>query len=168
MLQLRGAAAPFLPQVRLEATLQLPLYGGGDKETSFDLSRLIKCRMEKLDPDERYTMYEADTGEDEDIFNCDGPDSHPLFRNRTLKCGNALRLSAFMPGSNFNNDGGVLKSDDLCGILSLCQTRERFVGKYKFREMGGPYDTKSFINSIDAVYGTDLVPCACIRGKRGR
>ena len=56
-----------------------------DKKNSFDLSRLINRRMEKLDPDERYTVYEADVpdeaniDEDEDILNYDDLDDPDAF-----------------------------------------------------------------------------------------
>ncbi len=85
ILQLRGLRPFFSPKYDLKQHPNYRYTAEADKRNSFDLSRLIKRRMEKLDPDERYTVYEADVpdeadiGEDEDIFNYDDLDDPDAF-----------------------------------------------------------------------------------------
>ena len=55
------------------------------KKNAFDLSRLIRRRMDKLNPSEEYTVYEVDVPdgghmeEDEDILNYDDLDDPDTF-----------------------------------------------------------------------------------------
>ncbi len=85
ILQLRGLRPFFSPKYDLKQHPNYRYTAEADKRNSFDLSRLIYRRMEKLDPDERYTVYEADVpeeadiGEDEDIFNYDDLDDPDAF-----------------------------------------------------------------------------------------
>lgn len=85
ILQLRGLRPFFSPKYDLKQHPNYRYTAEADKRNSFDLSRLISRRMEKLDPDERYTVYEADVpeeadiGEDEDIFNYDDLDDPDAF-----------------------------------------------------------------------------------------
>lgn len=85
IIQLRGLRPFFSPKYDLKQHPNYRYTAEADKKNSFDLSRLIKRRMEKLDPDERYTVYEADVpdeaniGEDEDIFNYDDLDDPDAF-----------------------------------------------------------------------------------------
>lgn len=85
ILQLRGLRPFFSPKYDLKQHPNYRYTAEADKNNSFDLSRLISRRMEKLDPDERYTVYEADVpdeadiGEDEDIFNYDDLDDPDAF-----------------------------------------------------------------------------------------
>ena len=84
IIQLRGLRPFFSPKYDLKQHPNYRYTAEADKKNSFDLSRLINRRMEKLDPDEQYTVYEADVpdeaniGEDEDILNyadLDDPDA---------------------------------------------------------------------------------------------
>ena len=85
ILQLRGLRPFFSPKYDLKQHPNYRYTAEADKKNSFDLSHLISRRMEKLDPDERYTVYEADVpdeadiGEDEDIFNYDDLDDPDAF-----------------------------------------------------------------------------------------
>ena len=85
ILQLRGLRPFFSPKYDLKQHPNYRYTAEADKKNAFDLSRLIKRRMDKLDPDERYTVYEADVpdeadiGEDEDIFNYDDLDDPDAF-----------------------------------------------------------------------------------------
>ena len=85
ILQLRGLRPFFSPKYDLKQHPNYRYTAEADKKNAFDLSRLISRRMEKLDPDERYTVYEADVpeeadiGEDEDIFNYDDLDDPDAF-----------------------------------------------------------------------------------------
>lgn len=80
-----GATALFSPKYDLKQHPNYRYTAEADKKNSFDLSRLINRRMEKLDPDEQYTVYEADVpdeaniGEDEDILNYDDLDDPDAF-----------------------------------------------------------------------------------------
>ena len=86
ILQLRGLRPFFSPKYDLKQHPNYRYTAEADKNNSFDLSRLISRRMEKLDPDERYTVYEADVpeeagiGEDEDIFNYYVTTRTPLYK----------------------------------------------------------------------------------------
>ena len=85
ILQLRGLRPFFSPKYDLKQHPNYRYTAEADKKNSFDLSRLINRRMEKLDLDEQYTVYEADVpdeasiGEDEDIFNYDDLDDPDAF-----------------------------------------------------------------------------------------
>ena len=85
ILQLRGLRPFFSPKYDLKQHPNYRYTAEADKKNAFDLSRLISRRMEKLDPDERYTVYEADVpeetdiDEDEDIFNYDDLDDPDAF-----------------------------------------------------------------------------------------
>ena len=85
IIQLRGLRPFFSPKYDLKQHPNYRYTAEADKKNSFDLSRLINRRMEKLDPDERYTVYEADVpdeaniGEDEDILNYDDLDDPDAF-----------------------------------------------------------------------------------------
>jgi len=85
ILQLRGLRPFFSPKYDLKQHPNYRYTAEADKKNAFDLSRLINRRMEKLDPDERYTVYEADVpdeasiGEDEDILNYDDLDDPDAF-----------------------------------------------------------------------------------------
>ena len=85
ILQLRGLRPFFSPKYDLKQHPNYRYTAEADKKNAFDLSRLIKRRMDKLDPREQYTVYEADVpdeadiGEDEDIFNYDDLDDPDAF-----------------------------------------------------------------------------------------
>ena len=85
IIQLRGLRPFFSPKYDLKQHPNYRYTAEADKKNSFDLSRLINRRMEKLDPDERYTVYEADVpdeaniGGDEDILNYDDLDDPDAF-----------------------------------------------------------------------------------------
>ncbi|RGE59883.1 type IV secretory system conjugative DNA transfer family protein [Eisenbergiella massiliensis] len=85
IIQLRGLRPFFSPKYDLKQHPNYRYTAEADKKNSFDLSRLINRRMEKLDPDERYTVYEADVpdeaniDEDEDILNYDDLDDPDAF-----------------------------------------------------------------------------------------
>ena len=85
IIQLRGLRPFFSPKYDLKQHPNYRYTAEADKKNSFDLSRLINRRMEKLDPDEQYTVYEADVpdeaniGEDEDILNYDDLDDPDAF-----------------------------------------------------------------------------------------
>ena len=85
ILQLRGLRPFFSPKYDLKQHPNYRYTAEADKKNAFDLSRLIKRRMDKLDPREQYTVYEADVpdeadiGEDEDIFNYDDLDDLDAF-----------------------------------------------------------------------------------------
>ena len=85
IIQLRGLRPFFSPKYDLKQHPNYRYTAEADKRNAFDLSRLIQRRMEKLDPSEQYTVYEADVpdeaniGEDEDIFNYDDLDDPDAF-----------------------------------------------------------------------------------------
>ena len=85
IIQLRGLRPFFSPKYDLKQHPNYRYTAEADKKNFFDLSRLINRRMEKLDPDEQYTVYEADVpdeaniGEDEDILNYDDLDDPDAF-----------------------------------------------------------------------------------------
>ncbi|WP_418489562.1 VirD4-like conjugal transfer protein, CD1115 family [Eisenbergiella porci] len=85
IIQLRGLRPFFSPKYDLKQHPNYRYTAEADKKNFFDLSRLINRRMEKLDPDERYTVYEADVpdeaniDEDEDILNYDDLDDPDAF-----------------------------------------------------------------------------------------
>lgn len=85
IIQLRGLRPFFSPKYDLKQHPNYRYTAEADKKNSFDLSRLINRRMEKLNPDEQYTVYEADVpdeaniGGDEDILNYDDLDDPDAF-----------------------------------------------------------------------------------------
>ena len=85
IIQLRGLRPFFSPKYDLKQHPNYRYTAEADKKNSFDLSRLINRRMDKLDPSEQYTVYEADVpdeaniGEDEDILNYDDLDDPDAF-----------------------------------------------------------------------------------------
>ena len=85
ILQLRGLRPFFSPKYDLKQHPNYRYTAEADKKNSFDLSRLINRCMDKLDPSEQYTVYEADVpdeasiGEDEDILNYDDLDDPDAF-----------------------------------------------------------------------------------------
>ena len=85
IIQLRGLRPFFSPKYDLKQHPNYRYTAEADKKNFFDLSRLINRRMEKLDPDERYTVYEADVPDeanidaDEDILNYDDLDDPDAF-----------------------------------------------------------------------------------------
>ena len=85
VLQLRGLRPFFSPKYDLKQHPNYRYTAEADKRNAFDLSRLITRRMDKLDPSEQYTVYEADVpdeasiGEDEDILNYDDLDDPDAF-----------------------------------------------------------------------------------------
>ena len=85
ILQLRGLRPFFSPKYDLKQHPNYRYTAEADKRNAFDLSRLIKRRMDKLDPKEQYTVYEADVpdeatmDEDEDILNYDDLDDPDAF-----------------------------------------------------------------------------------------
>jgi len=87
ILQLRGLPPFYSPKYDLKRHPNYKYTAEADKKrNAFDLSKIIKRRMDRLDPQEEYTVYEA-TGddaplidEDEDILNyddVDDPDAYP-------------------------------------------------------------------------------------------
>ena len=84
ILQLRGLRPFFSPKYDLKQHPNYRYTAEADKRNSFDLSRLKKRRMDKLNPSEQYTVYEEDVpdeaniGEDEDIFSYDDLDAFVL------------------------------------------------------------------------------------------
>ena len=87
ILQLRGLPPFYSPKYDLKRHPNYKYTAEADKKrNAFDLSKIIKRRIDRLDPQEEYTVYEA-TGddaplidEDEDILNyddVDDPDAYP-------------------------------------------------------------------------------------------
>ncbi|MDM8136445.1 VirD4-like conjugal transfer protein, CD1115 family [[Clostridium] symbiosum] len=85
ILQLRGLRPFFSPKYDLKQHPNYRYTAEADKRNAFDLSRLITRRMDKLDPNEQYTVYEADVPDeagidgDEDILNYDDLDDPDAF-----------------------------------------------------------------------------------------
>ena len=84
ILQLRGLP-PFLsPKYELKKHPNYKFTAEADKRNAFDLSRLTHRRMDTIDPNELYTVYEVDVPdehmeEDEDILNYDDLDDPDTF-----------------------------------------------------------------------------------------
>ncbi len=86
ILQLRGLPPFYSPKYDLKQHPNYKYTAEADKKkNAFDLSRLIRRRMEKLNPSEEYTVYEVDVPdgghmeEDEDILNYDDLDDPDTF-----------------------------------------------------------------------------------------
>ena len=87
ILQLRGLPPFYSPKYDLKDHPNYKYTAEADKKrNAFDLSRLITRRMDRLDPNEEYAVYEVDgppeplTAEDEDILSyddVDDPDAYP-------------------------------------------------------------------------------------------
>ena len=87
ILQLRGLPPFYSPKYDLKDHPNYKYTAEADKmRNAFDLSRLITRRMDRLDPNEEYAVYEVDgppeplTAEDEDILSyddVDDPDAYP-------------------------------------------------------------------------------------------
>ena len=85
ILQLRGLR-PFLsPKYDLKNHPNYKYTAEASKKNAFDAAKLVNRRMKRLDPNEEYTVYEADgpdmedIGEDEDILNYDDIDDPDAF-----------------------------------------------------------------------------------------
>ena len=81
ILQLRGLPPFYSPKYDIKQHPNYKYTAEADKKKNvFDLSRLIKRRMDRLDPNEEYAVYEVDgpgdalTAEDEDILSYDDID----------------------------------------------------------------------------------------------
>ena len=86
ILQLRGLRPFFSPKYDLKKHPNYKFTAEADKErNAFDVSRLVTRRMETLNPNEQYTVYEVDEAEatdideDEDILNYDDVDDPDAF-----------------------------------------------------------------------------------------
>ena len=85
ILQLRGLPPFYSPKYDIKQHPNYKYTAEADKRNAFDLSRLIKRRMDRLDPQEEYTVYEDDgpgsvlTAEDEDILSYDDIDDPEAF-----------------------------------------------------------------------------------------
>jgi type IV secretion system protein VirD4 len=84
ILQLRGLRPFFSPKYDLKQHPNYRYTAEADKKNAFDLSRLISRRMDKLNPNDVYTVYEVDVPdehmeEDEDILNYDDLDDPDAF-----------------------------------------------------------------------------------------
>ena len=86
ILQLRGLPPFYSPKYDLKQHPNYKYTAEADKKkNAFDRSRLIRRRMEKLNPSEEYTVYEVDVPdeghmeEDEDILNYDDLDDPDAF-----------------------------------------------------------------------------------------
>ena len=84
ILQLRGLPPFYSPKYDLKKHPNYKYTAEADKRNAFDLGRLICRRMDKIDPNEEYTVYEVDVPdkhmeEDEDILNYDDLDDPDTF-----------------------------------------------------------------------------------------
>ena len=84
ILQLRGLPPFYSQKYDLKKHPNYKYTAEADKRNAFDLSRLISRRMDKLNPNEEYTVYEVDVPdehmeEDEDILNYDDLDDPDAF-----------------------------------------------------------------------------------------
>ena len=84
ILQLRGLPPFYSPKYYLKQHPNYQYTAEADKKkNTFDLSRLIRRRMDKLNPSEEYTVYEVDVPDeqhmDEDILNYDDLDDLDAF-----------------------------------------------------------------------------------------
>lgn len=84
ILQLRGLPPFYSKKYDLKQHPNYKFTAEADKRNAFDLARLICRRMEKINPNEEYTVYEADVPdehmeEDEDILNYDDLDDPDAF-----------------------------------------------------------------------------------------
>lgn len=84
ILQLRGLRPFYSPKYDLKKHPNYKQTAEADKKRNFfDPARLVNRRMERLAPDEQYTVYEAEVTEDdpapdEDILNYDDIDDPEL------------------------------------------------------------------------------------------
>lgn len=86
ILQLRGLRPFYSPKYDLKKHPNYKYTAEADKErNAFDLAKLVTRRMDRLNPNEQYTVYEADVSEetdideDEDILNYDDIDDPDAF-----------------------------------------------------------------------------------------
>ena len=84
ILQLRGLPPFYSPKYDLKKHPNYKYTSEADKRHTFDLGRLICRRMDKINPNEEYTVYEVDVPdehmeEDEDILNYDDLDDPDAF-----------------------------------------------------------------------------------------
>ena len=84
ILQLRGLPPFYSKKYDLKQHPNYKFTSEADKRLAFDLGRLICRRMDKINPNEEYTVYEADVPdehmeEDEDILNYDDLDDPDAF-----------------------------------------------------------------------------------------
>ena len=84
ILQLRGLPPFYFPKYDLKKHPNYKYTSEADKRHTFDLGRLICRRMDKINPNEEYTVYEVDVPdehmeEDEDILNYDDLDDPDTF-----------------------------------------------------------------------------------------
>ena len=84
ILQLRGLPPFYSPKYDLKKHPNYKYTSEADKRHTFDLGRLICRRMDKINPNEEYTVYEVDVPdehmeEDEDILNYDDLDDPDTF-----------------------------------------------------------------------------------------
>ena len=85
IMQLRGLPPFYSPKYDLKQHPNYKYTAEADKKrNAFDLSKLLTRRMEQIDPNEEYAVYEADVPEepdiDEEILNyddIDDPDAYP-------------------------------------------------------------------------------------------
>ena len=85
ILQLRGLPPFYSKKYDLKQHPNYRFTAEADKRNTFDLQSLVTRRMEQLDPNEQYTVYEVDvpeealTAEDEDILSYDDIDDPDAF-----------------------------------------------------------------------------------------
>ena len=83
ILQLRGLRPFYSPKYDLKKHLNYKQTAEADKKrNAFDPTRLVNRRIKRLNPDEQYTVYEVEAGEDEtdtDILNYDDVDDPDNF-----------------------------------------------------------------------------------------
>ena len=85
ILQLRGLPPFYSKKYDLKQHPNYRFTAEADKRNAFDLRSLVTRRMEQLDPNEQYTVYEVDvpeealTAEDEDILSYDDIDDPDAF-----------------------------------------------------------------------------------------
>ena len=84
-MQLRGLPPFYSKKYDLKQHPNYRFTAEADKRNTFDLQSLVTRRMEQLDPNEQYTVYEVDvpeealTAEDEDILSYDDIDDPDAF-----------------------------------------------------------------------------------------
>ena len=83
-MQLRGLPPFYSPKYDIKKHPNYKYTAEADKRNAFDLSKLINRRMDKLDPQEEYAVYEDEgpdalTAEDEDILSYDDIDDPEAF-----------------------------------------------------------------------------------------
>jgi len=125
ILQLRGLPPFYSKKYDLKQHPNYKYTAEADKvKNAFDLNSLVTRRMDKLNPNETYTVYKVDvpdeaiTGEDEDILNyddLDDPDALVYPRVAVARGSAAARNGGFFHGR------GVApgEMEDLCSFLLL-------------------------------------------------